>query len=80
MKFFNCYHDDVFSAADYAYGQGGNQQQSYNVDEYSFDFFFQAIVAGNYIISDVMSRELLEIEYLDQSRYNAKVCTTKIIN
>lgn len=45
----------------------------YNVDEYAFDFYFQAIVAGNYIIKDVLSREVLEIDYLDQSRYNAKV-------
>ena len=41
--------------------------------EYSFDFYFQAIIAGNYMIRDVLSREVLEIDYLDQSRYNAKV-------
>lgn len=52
-------------------------QDSYNVDEYSFDFYFQAIIAGNYIIKDVLSREVLEIDYLDQSRYNAKVRCVK---
>lgn len=50
-----------------------SDRQSYNVDEYSFDFYFQAIVAGNYMIQDVLSREVLEIDYLDQSHYNAKV-------
>ncbi|XP_067944300.1 von Willebrand factor A domain-containing protein 5A-like isoform X2 [Watersipora subatra] len=48
-------------------------QKMFNVDGYSFDFYFQAIVAGNYMIQDVLSREVLEIDYLDQTHYNAKL-------
>jgi len=50
----------------------GNQQ-SYNMDEYSFDFYFHGVIAGNYMIQDVLSREVLEIEYLDETKHNAKV-------
>lgn len=68
-----CYTDHALSSRGEG-GPGGLQQQfSYSVDEYSFDFYFQGVIAGNYIISDVLSTELLEIQYLDQSRYNAKV-------
>ena len=61
---------------DTAIGQA--DARSFSVDGYSFDFYFQAIIAGNYMIKDVLSREVLEIDYLDQTRYNAKVSSLPV--
>lgn len=61
----------MFFNADSIYGQA--DQQPFGMDGFSFDFYFQAIIAGNYMIRDVLSSEVLEIDYLDQSHYNAKV-------